>query len=78
MSSVLLSLNLGMFADAQALTLLIHDCIDCSSSDILSGRADICICSSSANEWCMIECESIMADYGLIYIVKSIGPRTEP
>ena len=27
---------------------------------------------------CMIECESIMADKGLIYMVKSIGPRTEP
>ena len=26
----------------------------------------------------MIECESIMADKGLICIVKSIGPRTEP
>ena len=24
------------------------------------------------------ECESIMADKGLIYMVKSIGPRTEP
>ena len=38
-----------------------------SSSDILSGGADICNCKSSANEWCMIECESIMADKGLIY-----------
>ena len=25
----------------------------------------------------MIECESIMADKGLVYMVKSIGPRTE-
>ena len=40
--------------------------------------ADICNCKSSANEWCMIECESKKADKGLIYIVKSIGPRTEP
>ena len=38
----------------------------------------MCNCMSSANEWCMIECESIMADKGLIYRVKSIGPRTEP
>ena len=40
--------------------------------------AGICNCKSSANEWCMIECESIMADKGLIYMVKVIGPRTEP
>ena len=78
MSSVLLSLSLSMFAVAQALTSLIHDCIEWSSSDILSGGADICNCKSSANEWCMIECESIMADKGLIYMVRSIGPRTEP
>ena len=26
----------------------------------------------------MIQCESIMADKGLIYIVDNIGPRTEP
>ena len=38
MSSVLLSLNLSMFAVAQALTSLIHDCIELSSSDILSGE----------------------------------------
>ena len=53
-----------MFAVAQALTSLIHDCIEWSSSDILSGGEDICNCKSSANEWCMIECESIMADKG--------------
>ena len=57
MSSVLLSLCLRMFAVDQALTSLIHDCIDRSSSDILSGGADICKCESSTNEWCMIECE---------------------
>ena len=67
-----------MFAVAQALTSLIHECIEWSSSDIISGGADICNCKSSANEWCMIECESIMADIGLIYMVKSIGPRTAP
>ena len=78
MSSVLLSLCLSMFAVAQALTSHIHDCIECSSSGILSGRADICNCKSSANESCMIECELIMADKGLVYMVKSIGPRTEP
>ena len=38
----------------------------------------MCYCMSSANEWCMIECESIMADKGLAYMVNSIGPRTEP
>ena len=75
MSSVLLSFSLGMFRVAQALTSLIHDCIERSSSYISLG--DICNCKSSANEWCMIECESIMADKGLIYMVKSIGPRTE-
>ena len=78
MSSVLLSLSLSMFAVAQALTSHIHDCIERSSSDIPSGGADICNCKSSANEWCMIECKSIMADKGLIYMVKSIGPRIEP
>ena len=78
MSSVLLSLCLSMFAVAQALTSFIHDCIEWSSSDILSGGADICNCRSSASEWCMIECESMMADKGLIYKVKSIEPRTEP
>ena len=54
MSSVLLSLSLSMFAIAQALTSPIHDCIELSSSDILSRGADICNCKSSANEWCMI------------------------
>ena len=73
-----LCLCLSMFAVVQALTSLIYDCIEWSSSDILSGGADICNCKSSVNEWCMIECESIMADRGLIYMVKSIGPRTEP
>ena len=56
-----------MFAVAQALTSPMHYCIEWSSSDILSGGADICSCKSSANEWCMIKCESIMADKGLIY-----------
>ena len=78
MSSVLLSLSLSMFAVAKAWTSLIHDCIERSSSDILPGGADIYDCRSSANEWCMIECDSIMADKGLVFMVKSIGPRTEP
>ena len=43
-----------------------------------SGGADICNCKSSANKCCMIECESIMVDKGLIYMLKRIGPRTEP
>ena len=78
MSSVLLSLSLSIFAVAQALTSHIHDCIEWSSSYILSWGADICNCKSSANEWCMIECESIMADKGITYMVKRIGPITEP
>ena len=41
MSSVLLSLSLSMFAVAQALTSLIQDCIELSSSDILSGGAEL-------------------------------------
>ena len=76
MSSVLLSISLSMFAVVQALTSLIHDYIEWGSSDISSGGTDICSCKSSANEWCMIECESIMADKGLIYMAKSIGLRT--
>ena len=78
MSSVLLSMSLSMLKVAQALSSLIHDCIVSSSSAILSGEADICNCKSSANEWCLIECESIMAEKGLTYMVKGIGPRTEP
>ena len=50
MSSVLLSLSLSMFAVAQALTSPILDCIESSSSYILSGGADICNCKSSGNE----------------------------
>ena len=44
MVSVLLSLSSCMFAVAQALTSPIHDCIERSSSDILSGGADISNC----------------------------------
>ena len=78
MSSVMLSISFSMFAVAQALTSQIHDCIELSSLDNQSGGEDIRSCKSSANEYCMIECESIIADKGLIYMVKSIGPRTEP
>ena len=45
--------------------------------DIMSGGADICDCKSPANDWCMIEYVSIMVDRGLVYMVKSIGSRTE-
>ena len=38
MSSVLLSFSLSMFAVAKALTSPIHDCLERSSSDILSGE----------------------------------------
>ena len=78
MSSVLSSLSLSLFAVAQAMTSLIHDCIERSSSDIPSGGANICNCKSSVNEWCVIECESIMADKGIRYMVKNIGPIIEP
>ena len=77
MCSVLLSLSLSMFAVAKALASLIHDCIERSISDIWSWVADICNCMSTANEWCMIECELIRAGKGLVYMVKSIGPITE-
>ena len=77
MSSVLLSISLSIFAFALALKSLIHDCIEWSSSDILFGGAYICNCKSSANEWCVIDCMSIVADKGLIYMVNSFGPRTE-
>ena len=50
MSSVLLSLGSSMFAVTQALTSLMHDCIEISSSGIPSGGADICNRMSSANE----------------------------
>ena len=67
MRSVLMSFRLSMFAVAQALTSLRHDCIELSSSVILSGghldiRTDICNCMSSANEWCVVDCEPIMAE----------------
>ena len=35
--------------------------------------ADICDYKSSANDWRMMEFESIMADKGLINMVNSIG-----
>ena len=40
------------FTVAQALTSLMHYCIECSCSYILSEGADICNGKSSANEWC--------------------------
>ena len=80
MSSVLSSLSLGMFEVAQALSSLTFDCIEevsrisCqeSSANEMSNE------KSSANESCVIECESIMADKGLICMEKRIGPITEP
>ena len=44
---------------------------------MFSGGADICDCKSSENELCMVECVFIMADNGLIYMEKSIGPMAE-
>ena len=52
-------------------------CMELNSSDIISGGSYICNCKSSANECCVIV-ESIMEDKVLIYMVKRIGPRTEP
>ena len=63
MSSVLLSLSLSMFVVAHTLTSHMHDFIELCSSDIQSGGTDISNSSSSANEWCMIECESTRAEY---------------
>ena len=37
----------------------------------------MCNCFSSLNEWCAIECESIMVGKNVIYMKKSIGPKTE-
>ena len=54
MSSVFLWLSSSMLAVDQALSSHIHDCIEWSSSDILSGGAYICNYTWSANEWCMI------------------------
>ena len=51
MSYVLL-LSLSMFAVVQVLTSHIHNCIERSSSDILSWGADICGCKSSINLMC--------------------------
>ena len=78
MSSVLLSLSLGMFAVAHALTSHTHNFLELSISDILFWGADISSCKSSANKWCVIECESTMTEKGIACMVKSIGPRTEP
>ena len=73
MSYVLLALTLSIFAVAQYLTSHMHDCIQCSSSDILSEGADNCNCTSSANDWCMLESESIMADKGQYTWLKASG-----
>ena len=47
-----------------------HVGIELSSSDVFSGGADICNCISSANEWYVIECDSMMVDKGLIWMEK--------
>ena len=49
----------------------IHYCIMLNNSDILSGAVDICNCKSSAIEWCVTECRSIMVDKGLMYMEKN-------
>ena len=66
MSCVLTSLRLSMLSVAQALISLIHDSIELNNSDIFSGRGDICNCMSSANDWCVIGCESTMVEKGLM------------
>ena len=40
--------------------------------------AAICDCKTSANEWCMKECESIMVDKGITYMVKTIVKELNP
>ena len=76
MSSVMVSLILSILAVAKAMISHTHDNIVQGNFNILS--EDICNCKTLTNEWCVIECESIMADKGLIYMMKSIGRRTEP
>ena len=56
MNSEFLILSFSMFAIAQALTYHMHNCIEWSSSSILSGGADICNSKSFAIEWSMIVC----------------------
>ena len=51
MSSVLLSLSLGMLVVAQTVTSLMHYCIELSMLEILLGPADICICKPLAIEY---------------------------
>ena len=63
-----------MFAVTYVLTSM-HCCIQWSNMDTLSGGVGTCNCKSSASEWCMIECESIMEGNGLMYMKIS---RTEP
>ena len=41
-----------------------------SCLDVLSGGLDISYCMLSANELCVIECELIMSEKGLIYTEK--------
>ena len=51
MSSVLSSLSLSMFAVAQALTSHIYDCMEWSSSDILSGeQTSVFVCQQQIND----------------------------
>ena len=64
--SCLVGIKIKNVRSCPSFNILIHDCIERCSSDILSGGADICHCKSSAIEWCMIEYMSIMADKGLI------------
>ena len=78
MSCVLLSVSLSMLAVAQALTSLMYDCVGEVTWILYQEEQTSVILSHQHDEWCMIECESIMADKGLVYMAKSIGPRTEP
>ena len=65
-----MSFSLSLLAVFEALMILKHDCIERTNLDNLLGGAEISNCRQPANEWCMMEYESIMVDKGLIYMLK--------
>ena len=73
MNYILLSLSLSMFTVDHALTSQIHYLHIVIWLRYFVGGALICICMSSANEWCMIECESLLADKHLYTLRNVLG-----
>ena len=73
--SVLFSLNSRMLTFAQATMSLMHDCIELSSFDMISGKAGICNCMSLANKWCVIECDSLIVDKVSMHIVQNVSQK---